>query len=137
MAVHTQGRSASLSLDSTTYVEPDAQIRPLRDQIIIEPLDVDHGTRIIVIEETKPVRGIVKAVGPGHWPKRYDHNDKHKRTKEWDRPGAFLPTQVKVGDIIQLGSPQGARGYNFQSFQWGTKIHLICAERDVIGIEKT
>jgi len=134
MAVTTQGRSAILSLDSTTYVEPDAKIRPLRDQIIIEPLDVDHGTRLIVIEETKPVRGIVKAVGPGHYPKRYDHPDKHKRTKFWDGTH-FLPTQVKVGDVVQLGSPEGARGYNFQSFQWGTKTHLICAERDIVGIE--
>jgi len=134
MAVTTHGRSASLSLDSTTYVEPDAKILPLRDQIIIEPLDVDHGTRLIVIEETKPVRGIVKAVGPGHFPKRYDHPDKHKRTKMRDSQ-QFIPTQVKVGDVIQLGSPQGSRGYAFQSLMWGDKVHLICREADVVGIE--
>lgn len=134
MSVKTQGRSSELSLASTTYIPPDSAIRCLRDQIIVEPLDVDHATKILVIEETKPVRGIVKVVGPGHYPKRYDHPDKHRRTKMWDSKH-FLPTEVKVGDVVHLGSPQGARGYNFQTFLWGTVPHLVCREADVSGIE--
>ena len=127
-------RSSELSFKGSTYVDPARQIRPLRDQIIVEPLDVDHATQIVVIEDTKPVRGIVKAVGPGHYPKQYDHPDKHRRTKMWDSTH-FQPTQIKVGDIIQLGSPQDGRGYSFQTFLWGTVPHLIAREADVCGVE--
>ena len=134
MSIQHQSRSASLSLDSATHVPADQAIKPLRDQIIIEPLEVDHQTKLIVIEETKPVRGIVKAVGPGHYPKQYDHPDKAKRTKTWEGT-SFLPTQIKVGDIVHLGSPQGQRGYSFQSLWWGDKIHLVCREADIVGVE--
>lgn len=135
MAVHSTGaRSAELSTQSGTYVPQGAKIRPLRDQIIVEPLDIDHNTHLIIIEETKPVRGIVKAVGPGCWPKSYDHPDKHRRTKMWDSKH-FQPTEVKVGDIVELGSPQGGGGFSFQSFMWGETMHLICREPDICGIE--
>lgn len=131
----TSTRSAELSHTSNTHVEAGLKIRPLRDQIIVEPLDVWHSDVLIVIEPTKPVRGIVKAVGPGHYPKKYDHPDKSKRTKMWDST-VFQPTQVKVGDIVNLGSPQGSRGYAFQSIMWGDKLHIICREADVALIEE-
>jgi hypothetical protein len=128
----TGGRSAELSWDSLAYVPADKTIRCLRDQMIVEPLDVDHRVSIIIKEFTKPLRGIVKAVGPGHYPKRYDHPDKHKRTKTWDSK-AFQPTQVQVGDVVELGGYEYG-GYNFQTFFWGDKLHLICREADVSGI---
>ena len=134
-AQSTGARSAELRMDGGTYVASNETIRPLRDQIIVEPLEVDHGGALIVLEETKPVRGIVKAAGPGHYPKQYDHPDKHRRTKMWDSKH-FQPMQLKVGDIVQLGSPQGGRGYAFQTIMWGDKKHLICREADVIGIEQ-
>lgn len=136
MAVHSSGaRSAALSFDGCTYVDPSHKIRPLRDQIIVEPLDVEHSSTLFVVEDTKPVRGLVKAVGPGHYPKRYDHPDKHRRTKMWDSRH-FQPTEVKVGDIVELGSPHDARGYSFQTFMWGTVLHLIAREADVAGVEQ-
>ncbi len=124
----------SLSLDSGTYVKANQKIRPLRDQIVIEHLEIDHGSQLIVIEDTKPLRGIVKAVGPGHYPLQYDHPDKHRRSKMWEGK-RFQPTQVKVGDVVQLGSPQDGRGYTFQTFRWGDKVHLLCREADIVGIE--
>ena len=132
----TGTHSAELSHQSRTYVEPELKIRPLRDQIIVEPLDVWHSDTLIVIEPTKPVRGIVKAVGPGHYPKKYDHPDKGKRTKMWDSK-VFQPTEVKVGDIVNLGSPQGSRGYAFQTFMWGDKLHLVAREADVAVVEQS
>ena len=134
MGITANGRSAELSFNGCTCVGKDEQIRPLWDQIVVEPLEVNHSTLIVVIEHTKPLRGIVKAVGPGHYPKRYDHPDKHRRTKFWYSK-TFLPTQVKVGDVVNLGSPQDARGYNFQTFIWGQKPHLICREADICGVE--
>jgi len=128
----TGGRSAELSWDSLTRVPIDKHIRCRRDYLIVEPLKVDHGVSFEVIEHTKPLRGVVKAVGPGCYPKRYDHPDKHSRTKTWDSK-TFQPTEVKPGDVIELGGYDFG-GYAFQTFLWGDKMHLICREGDVSGV---
>ncbi len=134
MTIETQGRSARLSHDGNTYVPAEATIRCLRDQIIVEPLDVPLSTTLQVIEHTRPVRGVVRAVGPGCYPKRYDHPEKHRRTKMWDSK-VFQRTEVKVGDVVELGGID-LGGYAFQTFLWGTKIHLICREADVSLIDE-
>lgn len=132
MTIRTKGRTAALSYDSLTYVEPEKQIRCRGDHIVVQPLSVEHSSILEVVEDTRPLRGIVKAVGPGHYPKRYNHPDKHVRNKMWRSP-TFQPTEVKVGDVVELGGA-GLGGYNFQTFLWGEQPHLICTERDVAGI---
>lgn len=130
------GRGGELSYGSTTYIDPSEQIRPMQDYIVVEPLDVEHSQILTVIEHTKPLRGIVKAVGPGHFPLCYDHPEKSKRTKMWRSP-VFQPTQVKVGDIVELGAVKidgRIAGYSFQQVMWGSKMHLMCREADVSGI---
>jgi co-chaperonin GroES (HSP10) len=130
------GCGSELSYDSSTYIEPDAQIRPMHDYIVVEPLSVMHSLVLDVIEHTKPLRGLVKAVGPGHYPLCYDHPDKQKRTKMW-RSKTFQPTQVKVGDIVELGAVKvdgRMLGYSFQHILWGGKTHIICREADVSGV---
>lgn len=130
------GTGGELSYESTTYVEPEAHIQPLHDYIIVEPLDVEHSQILAVIENIKPVRGIVKAVGPGHYPLCYDSIDKKKRTKMW-RSDTFQPTQTKVGDVVELGAVRidgRVVGYSFQQIYWGHKMHIICREADVSGI---
>jgi len=126
------GRSARVTNDSNTGIPADAKIRPLRDQIIIEPLSVVLSQTIVTVEHTKPLRGIVKAVGPGCFPKVYDHPDKHKRTKMWDSE-IFEPTQLKIGDVVELGG-YGLGGYAFPTIWWGNVKHLICREQDVSGV---
>lgn len=138
MSVNLQanGRGGELTYASTTYIPADAEIRPLHDHVIIEPLNIEHSKILAVVEDIKPVRGIVKAVGRGHYPLCYDSPDKSKRTKSW-RSKVFQPTSVKVGDIVELGSVrQGDRivGYSFQSFIWGNVMHLMCREADISGI---
>jgi co-chaperonin GroES (HSP10) len=108
------------------------QIRPLRDQIIVEPLKTVLSKTIVVVEDTLPLRGIVKAVGPGCYPKVYDHPEKHKRSRMWDSE-VFEPTTVKVGDVVELGG-YDYRGYSFPQVIWGGKLHLICREADVSGV---
>lgn len=125
-------RSARISHDSNTFIPADANLRPLRDQVIIEPLNVVLSQIIITHEDTKPLRGIVKAVGPGHYPKVYDHSDKHRRTQMWDSD-VFQPTTVKVGDVVELGG-YGHQGYTFQTLRWGDMEHLICREADISGV---
>ncbi len=132
----TNGAGGELSYETKTYVAPDEQIRPLHDYIVVEPLPIEHSKILLGVEEIKPVRGIVKAVGPGHFPLRYDHPDKHRRTKMW-RSKTFQPTQVQVGDIVELGSVQLEGryvGYSFQQIYWGNKMHIMCREADVSGI---
>jgi len=132
----TNGAGGELSYETKTYVAPDEKIQPLHDYIVVEPLPIEHSKILLVVEEIKPVRGIVKAVGPGHFPLRYDHPDKHRRTKMW-RSKTFLPTQVKVGDIVELGSVQLEGryvGYSFQQIYWGNTMHIMCREADVSGI---
>ena len=137
--VSTGSHSAELSYVSNTHIDAELKIRPLRDQIVVEPLPVEHSRLIDVIEHTKPLRGIVKAVGPGCYPWRYDHPDKHKRTRMW-RSQVFVPTELKVGDIVELGGYQEDdrgnlhMGFAFQQFIWGSKMHIICREVDVCGI---
>ena len=123
------GRSARITHESSTAIPAEAKLRPLRDQIIVEPLPVVLSKTIVTVEKIKPLRGIVKATGPGCYPKQYDHPDKHKRTKMWDSE-VFRPTQVKVGDVVELGGYE-YRGYAFQTFMWGDKLHLICREEDI------
>lgn len=133
------GRSGELSYASTTYIEPDAKIQPKHDYIVVEPLGVEHSQILTVIEHTKPLRGVVKAVGPGHYPLCYDHPDKHKRTKMW-RSKTFQPTQIKVGDIVELGAVKidgKVSGYSFQQIMWGSKMHIMCREADVSGVVVT
>lgn len=130
------GRGGELSYDSTTYIEPDAQIKPMHDFMVVEPLGVEHSAILTVIEHTKPLRGLVKAVGPGHFPLCYDHPEKSKRTRMW-RSKTFQPTQVKPGDIVELGAVKvdgRMIGYSFQTVLWGSKPHLLCREADVSGI---
>ena len=126
------GRSSRVTHESNTDIKADETILPLRDHIIVEPLNVVLSQYIIVREEVKPLRGIIKAVGPGHYPKKYDHPEKHKRTLMWDSE-VFEPTTVKVGDVIELGG-YDFKGYSFPTIYWGGKLHLICREADVSGV---
>ena len=100
--------------------------------MIVEPLEVEHSKTLFVKESHRPVRGIVRAIGPGHYPMRYNHPDKHQRSKMW-LSTHFQPTEVQVGDTVELGGVEYG-GYSFQTFVWGDKLHLICSERDVSGI---
>jgi len=122
--------------ETDSYVSAEEVVRPLRDQIILEPLEWEPSALIRVAYQGKPLRGRVKAIGPGRYPLKYD-GPKGKRTKMW-LGKHFIPTEVKVGDIVELGGLDLGigefRGYGFPTFIWGTKSHVICSERDVTGI---
>lgn len=130
--IQSSDRSARLSHDGNTYFPGEAKIRCRRDYLIVEPLAAALSPNLQIVEHTRPVRGLVKAVGPGVYPKKYDHPDKHKRTKMWESK-VFQATEVKVGDIVELGGIEFG-GYSFQTFLWGDKVHLVCREADVSGV---
>lgn len=132
--------------ETCTIIPADAKIRPLRDQIIVEPLDWQPSKIILVAgTHTKPLRGIVRAVGPGVYPIKYldQHGD---RLPDWKRGARrqmvlsrhFRPTTVKVGDIVELGglelgtgTASDPHGYLHKTVIWGTTEMVICREEDV------
>ena len=118
--------------ESYDSIPETARVRPLRDQIIVEPIPWPFSSVIEVVYTGRPLRGRVRAVGPGVYPKRYN-GPKGKRTKSWDSQ-AFRPCDVKVGDVVQLGG-LSIDGYLFASFRWGDKTVVVCREADVTGIE--
>lgn len=137
--LNASGMSGELTYESHTRVDSVESLRMTQDHLLVEPLGIEHSKILEVIEHIKPVRGIVKAVGPGIFPIKYDHPDKHRRTKMW-RSSVFQPTCVKVGDVVELGSVQHEgryMGYSFQQIMVGDKMHIICTERDVSGIVVT
>lgn len=125
-----------ISNATSAYVSAEETVRPLRDQIILEPLEWTPSTLIRVAYSGKPVRGRVVAVGPGRYPIKYNGR-KGVRTKSW-LGKRFIATQVKVGDIVELGGLElgigPLAGYGFQTFIWGTQEYVICREGDVCGI---
>jgi co-chaperonin GroES (HSP10) len=118
--------------DLNVFVSAKETIRPLRDHIVVEPLEWTPSAILQVEWHGEPLRGEVLAVGPGHYPKRYN-GPKGKRTKSWDSK-AFVPCDVKVGDIVQLGGVE-IRGYLFDTITWGNRKVVLCREADVVGIE--
>lgn len=120
-------RGAELGYKTLTHIPANQAIRPLRDHIVVEPLEHTLSAIIQVVHERKPCKGIVKAVGPGRHPWKYDHQEKHRRTKAW-LSKAFRPTDVKVGDLVQFEERL------FETFYWGEKLHMMIREEDVTGV---
>lgn len=119
--------------DTVTRIPASAKVRPLRNGLVVEPLDWHPSNILNVVYYGQPLRGIVRAVGPGKYPKRYNGR-KGQRTKSWDS-SHFVPTETKVGDHVELGGLE-LRGYLFQSFLWGTRRCINCTEDDVAFIRE-
>lgn len=110
-------------------------LRMLGDRILLRPLDPDWKSSLVVIRHGRPVRGEALAVGPGIYPvsKRVKESPMRQRI-EFSR--YFRPTQVRVGEIIELGGLNifDGKGYDFSTMGdvMYNGIHcLICTERDV------
>lgn len=123
-------RGVAMTDENITFIPADWSIAPLRDQMVVEPLDVIHSRILIVPQGGDPVRGTVKAIGPGLYRRQYDHRDKHKRTKVWEGM-QFVPTEVQIGETVLL-DPH----LKYEQFFWGDVLHIHCREEDVCGIEE-
>jgi co-chaperonin GroES (HSP10) len=113
-------------------------LRMTSDRILLQPLDWSgedvhgEGSRINVIRKGRPLRGRVVAVGPGHHPvsKRTDIGQGKRRI---DYSKHFRPTEVNVGEVVELGGLNqfDGAGYQFTEVIYNGELHLICQERDV------
>lgn len=123
--------TSGVRLESKRHeVIPTTQrIRPLRDYIVVRPLEWEPSRTIqIAGNARRTLRGTVTAVGPGCYPKRYNRD----RSKTWDSK-AFRRTQVRVNDVVELGGLE-IDGYSFPQILIGNELHIICREEDVCGV---
>lgn len=108
------------------------KLRMLGGRILLKPLDWDASKTIIAIRHGRPVRGEVIAIGPGENPKKYKAGSKGPRSiMEYSK--RFQPTELKVGDIVELGGLNvfDGQGYAFHE-EWIDNVkHIICHENDV------
>ena len=128
-------RSSELSQDSSAVL--DSIPRMTLDHILIDPLP-SIVSPLAFIEKIKPIRGTIVAVGPGTHPKVYFDADgrrtqdkRLRRSFKYSRH--FLRTQVKPGDVVEIGGREYG-GYAFPTVMIAGKKHVICRELDVSGI---
>lgn len=94
-----------------------AQIKPLEDRILVQPLDAEQTTASgLVIPDTakeKPQEGKVLAVGPG----RFD-----------DAGTSRIPLDVKVDDVVIYSK------YGGTEIKYNGEEYLLLSARDVLAI---
>jgi co-chaperonin GroES (HSP10) len=118
-----------------TFIAPDERLRPLRDVIVVKPIPPVFSETIEADWRGKPVRGTVVAAGPGTWPYKHSRGDKDgKRFHTVRESSQFRPTEVKAGDLVQLGGLE-KDGYDFQSVIIDGVECVLATEKDICGIE--
>ena len=85
------------------------------------------------------MRAIVVAIGPGHYPNVYRDKEGNKNPPKGKRATVeagmiFVPTEVRVGDIVHLDGRQTGKSA-FDSFYWGTRYCLHARQEDCAGVE--
>lgn len=143
----TGGRGVRVGNETLTTVGEHESVRCIRDQIVVEPLDWRPSKIIITAGyQGKPLRGLVRAVGPGRYLIQYAAGNppvwypthhppaKGKRTASRESK-IFRPCDLRLGDLVEFGGLE-LGGYLFTTFLWGTKEVVLCREEDVCGISE-
>lgn len=136
---------ARIGNETLTFVRADQTIRPLRDQIIVEPLPWGASAVIEAPHTFKTTRGVVRAAGPGRWLLQYARGSADGKSLTWypthsppskgqrcasRESKIFRPCDLKIGDIVDLGGLE-IGGYLHGTFRWGDKEVVMCREEDV------
>ena len=108
----------------------EGEVRLLGDRMLVRPLNPIQSTILETTWKGKPVRGEVLAIGPGEYPNIYNADrSKVRRSK------VFRPTEVKVGDIVELGGFDMG-GYMFPKVMYRGEQCVIATEKDVCGVHQ-
>lgn len=118
--------------ETLAFIPADVVVRPVLNKLLVQAKDVIRSRTILVLDHSKPLRGIVLAAGPGCNPKKYDHRDKQKRTK-FEYSKRFRPNEIKVGDEIEVGGDE-IGGYSFETVMYGDRFCFWCYEDDVAAV---
>jgi len=119
-------------------------IRCLRDQIVVEPLGWTPSKLIIVAYQGEPLRGIVRAVGPGRYLIQYasgtppvwypTHHPPAKGKRTASRESTiFRPCELKLGDTVEFGGLE-LKGFLHRTIIWQGKEMVLAREEDVCGV---
>lgn len=92
-------------------------IRPLRDQLVIDPIKRVQSEVIEVVSNEKACIGRVIAAGPG----------------QIDKKGRIKPLDVKVGDVIRYGGEEYLSYPEYFDPETLKTVQII-TERDVTGV---
>ncbi len=92
--------------------------KPLRDHILVKPIEREDSKILVVITNKRMYKGEVIATGPG-------------RPVNRDRESAFIPMTVKPGDIVSYGETPVI----FPEYEENGEKYLIMQEQDVAFIE--
>lgn len=130
--------STGTRLETKAEILPEgATLRPLRDRIVIKPLEFEP-SKVIQIAGSKrrTLRGKVVSIGPGTYHRTYRKNHRGERAGFKDSRYR-VPMEVKVGDVVELGYlvvDGEDTCYGFTEVYLGTERHFICQQQDVVGI---
>lgn len=123
----------------------NGNLRMTGDRILLKPLAWEgesvhgQGSVIAVVRTGRPLRGEVLAVGPGIHPvsKRVATDGGKRQRVEFSK--RFRPTQVKVGEVVELGGLNifDGQGYDFPEVIVNGEKCLIVTERDVAGVRES
>ena len=126
-------RGIRLSDKSLNFVK--GSLRPLRDQLIIKPLPPHLSQTLVAHWNGEAVRGEVLAAGPGAYPNIHTRFFKDgKEVRQVRQSTQFRPTEVRIGDIVQLGGME-LGGYLWPHIMVDGEDCIICTEKDVTFIE--
>lgn len=124
-----ENTGVSLGRKTTDLVPAGHTLRPLRDHLVVKPLEWEPSKTIQIAGNTRrTLRGTIVAAGPGCYPTRYNSD----RSKSWASK-AFRRTEVKPGDTVELGGLE-IDGYDFPTVLIDNALHVICREEDVTGV---
>ncbi|MBI4117150.1 MAG: co-chaperone GroES [Parcubacteria group bacterium] len=98
------------------------KIKPLRDNILLEPIKEERKKGGIILPETvekdRPEKGRVLAVGPG----------------KFDQHGKRIPLEVKKGNVV-LFTKYGPNEIKVDDKKTGKEVeYLIAKEEDILAI---
>lgn len=122
---------SGVTITDSSFISEGEHLKPRGDRLVVKPLDWDASRTVVAIRHGRPVRGKVIAVGPGRYLRIYSKDrSKYRDTEQ------FIPTQVKPGDIVEIGglNAYDGRGFIFPEVMIGNEKHFICQEQDVAGI---
>ena len=92
------------------------KIKPLRDNVLLEPIKEEKKKGGIILPETvekeRPEKGRVLAVGPG----------------KFDKDGKRIPLDVRKGNVVLFTK------YGPNEIKVGDKEYLIAKEEDILAI---
>ncbi len=131
--------SVGVSIDAPCEILPGGtRLRMLRDRILVRPLDWEPSRIICVVRRGRALRGVVEAIGPGRLYRRYRAKAHSSTQREYVETGTFIPTQLRIGDVVELGGLNAfdGQGYNFPQVMIGTQRYLIAQEQDVAFVHE-